>query len=136
MYSGSLDTLKAPFESVLLRSRRWKPQLSKQRAFESAGSLPESLASTTRPPLLRSCEVPKLPSRQRMVAATSNIIISVQLACYVLVIRIFWYCELKLTFITRLFTSRQLHRRYIKLLILLWLLQRRLRITSSFNWIR
>ena len=50
-----------------------------------------------------------------MVAAASNIVISVQLACYVIVFRIFWYCELKLTFSTRLFTSRHLHRRYIKL---------------------
>ena len=97
---------------------RWKPQLSKQRAFESAGWLPESFASTTRPPVLRYCEVPKLPSRQRIVAAMSNIVTSVQLAWCVIVLKVFWYCELKLTFSTRLFTSRHLRPRYIKLLIL------------------
>ena len=97
---------------------RWKPQLSKQRALESAGWLPESFASTTRPPVLRYCEAPKLPSRQRIVAAMSNIVTSVQLAWCVIVLKVFWYCELKLTSSTRLFTSRHLRPRYIKLRIL------------------
>lgn len=33
-------------------------------------------------------------------------------------LKVFWYCELKLTFSTRLFTSRHLRPRYIKLFIL------------------
>ena len=131
MYSGSLDTLKAPFESILLRSMRWKPQLSKQRAFESAGWLPESFASTTRPPVLRYCEAPKLPSRQRIVAAMSNIVTSVQLAWCVIVLIVFWYCELKLTFSTRLFTSRHLHPRYI--LKLLHIMQLNYLILNKYN---
>lgn len=72
----TLDTLKAPSDSILLWSTRWKPQLNKQRALES-GWLPESFASTTRPPVLRHCKVPnpcKKPSRQRLAAAMSNIV--------------------------------------------------------------
>ena len=122
VYWDSPDTLKAPFESILFRSMRWKPQLSKQRAFESAGWLPESLAWTTRSPVLRYCQVSKQPSRQRMVAAMSNIVTSGTTRVIVIVFKVyFWHCELKLTFSTRLFTFCHVRRRlnYIKLLKLL-----------------